>query len=84
MVPDFLLTYGPNISFILGLSNLIFMVLVFFSCRCIMGKRITEFLWKQSWYQKFYVTHGWWWWAFFVSVGLHVIVTMLTFGLPRL
>lgn len=84
MVPNFLLTYGPNITFILGITNIIFLFLVFFTCRCLMGKRLTEFFWKNAWYQKIYsITHCYWWWLFFISVALHAIIAIWTFSIPR-
>lgn len=82
MAPTILLTYGPAATFILGITNLVFLFLTFFSCRCLMGKPLTEFLWKREWYKKFYVTHCWWWRFFFVSVALHSVIAIWTFSVP--
>ncbi len=79
----FHLTFGPNLTFILGITNLVSLFLVFFTCRCLMGKRLTEFLWKHEWYKKFYTTHCYWWWLFFISVALHSIIAIWTFSIPR-
>jgi len=72
-----------QIIFILGLINIISLFLVFFSCRCLMGKKITEFLWRSDWYKKFYKYHGYFWWIFFVSVIFHSVLALVVYGIPE-
>ncbi|MBI2547250.1 MAG: hypothetical protein HYW23_02275 [Candidatus Aenigmarchaeota archaeon] len=84
MVLDFLLIYGPSITFVLGITNLLSMFLVFFTCRCMMGKKLAEFLWQNDWYKRFYTTHCYWWWVFFISVAVHAAIAIIAFGIPRL
>lgn len=73
---------AAKITYIFGIINIIGLLLVFFTCRCLMGKRITEFLWRRQWYQRVYQTHGIWWWVFFISVVLHIIFALIAYGNP--
>jgi len=62
----------PNLQFkilyIAGITNILFLLLVFFSCRCIMGPKLAKFFTSKKWFQKLYRWHCWFWWAFFLSV----------------
>ncbi len=72
-----------QLLFLLGISNLTFLFLVFFSCRCVMGRQMFEILWKNQWYQKYYFpAHCYYWWGFFLSVLLHTLVALSLFGNP--
>ena len=74
---------AQQIIFILGLINLISLLLVFFSCRCLMGNRIAKFLMKKNWFRKFYIYHGYYWWIFFISVFFHSILAIVVYGVPK-
>ncbi len=67
-----------QILLIAGITNIIFILLVFLSCRCLSGSKISNWLLKYNWYNKFYTKHCYLWWAFFISVLIH---TMLAFYL---
>ena len=71
-----------RVTYLLGISNLIFLVLVLFSCRCFLGTRIYLKLLSQNWFKKFYQYHCWYWWGFIISVFLHTILAFVTFGSP--
>lgn len=73
---------GVKIMFLLGLTNLISMFLVFFSCRCMVGINFVNKMFKYKCYQKYYSKHCYYWWIFFTSVILHVILGFLVFGIP--
>lgn len=73
---------GPRLVFILGIINVIAILLVFFSCRCLMGKKLGNWLWQFEWYKKFYGTHCIYWWIFIVSVLVHAILAFIVFGNP--
>jgi len=74
---------GPKIVFILGFINLISLLLVLFSCRCLIGVKFVENMWqKYEWYKKFYNKHCYYWWLFIISVLLHTILAFLIFGNP--
>ena len=71
-----------QLVYILGIINLVGLILIFFSCRCLVGKRAFNFLNRFSWYQKFYRSHCWWWYVFFASVFLHAVLAMMVYGNP--
>lgn len=66
--------------FYVGITNIIFIVLIFLSCRCMSGPKISNWLYKYSWYKKFYTKHCYLWWAFFISVLIHTILAFYLFG----
>nr|MBI4156539.1 hypothetical protein [Candidatus Woesearchaeota archaeon] len=74
--------FGIRITFLLGITNLIGLFLVFFSCRCLIGHKIANKLYQKEWYRKFYNNHCYYWWFFFASVLLHTIFAFLVFGNP--
>lgn len=73
---------GAKLSYILGIVNLVGLALVFFSCRCLVGHRFVERMFKYAWYKKFYSLHCYWWYVFFASVFFHSIIAIATFGNP--
>lgn len=82
MVLDSIL--GIKLTFILGITNIIGISLVFLSCRCLMGKNLSKFLFKYDWYKKFYGYHCYYWWFFIISVLLHSLIALTTYGIPSL
>lgn len=71
-----------KLVYVLGITNLVGLALVFFSCRCMMGPRLAQLMLKIPGYQKFYQTHCFWWYVFFISVFLHVVLAVLVYGNP--
>lgn len=71
-----------KLAYILGITNLVGLALVFFSCRCLMGPRLAKMMLKIPGYQKFYLTHCFWWYLFFISVILHVVLAVSAYGNP--
>lgn len=65
----------------LGLTNVIFIALVWLSCRCRLGS-FGQRLMERGWYRKFYNWHCWYWWAFILSVLIHATFAIDLFGLP--
>lgn len=70
-----------KLVYILGLTNLIGLLLVLFSCRCIMSIK-PERLSKSKFYVKFYKYHCFYWWFFVISVAIHSIIAITSFGNP--
>ncbi len=68
--------------YILGILNIVGLLLVFFSCRCLPGMRWLKPLWGAAWYRAFYRRHCWYWYFFFVSVFLHAVLAMYLYGNP--
>ncbi|MEW6062946.1 MAG: hypothetical protein AB1571_01055 [Nanoarchaeota archaeon] len=73
---------GAKLVFVLGITNVIGLLLIYFSCRCRLGNSFFSKLIKKKWYEKFYNMHCYFWWFFFTSVVLHAIIALLTFGIP--
>ncbi len=67
---------------ILGIINLVTGGLIFFSCRCIPGSRITGKLMKYSAYKRFYKYHCYIWRVFWPSVIVHAILAFTLVGIP--
>lgn len=70
---------GAKLVFILGITNLVGMFLVLFSCRCILGWQ-PKFLQASRRYMKFYAYHCWYWRFFLLSVFLHAVLAITSFG----
>jgi len=70
-------------AYLLGYANIISLLLVLFSCRCIMGIK-PQTLSKSKLYMKFYSCHCYYWWFFIVSVALHAVLAITAFGNPFL
>ena len=79
------MTIGPLIAekaaYLLGYANILGLILVLFSCRCIMGTK-PQTLSKSKFYMKFYSYHCYYWWFFIVSVALHALLAITAFGNP--
>lgn len=71
---------ASKVLFFAGITNILFIVLVFLSCRCLSGSKIYNWLYKYNWYKKFYVKHCYVWWAFFISVLIHTFLAFYLFG----
>lgn len=74
--------FQAKLVYVLGITNLLGLFLVFFSCRCLMGPRLAKFMLKIPSYQKFYQTHCWWWYLFFISVAAHALLAISVYGSP--
>ena len=76
------LNLGVKLVFILGIVNILSILLVFFSCRCLVGVKFVNKLWQYGWSKRFYSMHCYYWWVFITSVFLHTILAFLIFGNP--
>lgn len=74
--------WPAKLVFVLGWVNLLGIVLVFFSCRCLAGPKLFSWLVQFNWYKAFYRTHCWWWYLFFASVAVHALVALTLYGNP--
>ena len=68
-------------TYILGYANIIGLLLVLLSCRCIIGINPTK-LSKSKFYMNFYKYHCYYWWFFIISVALHATLAVTAFGNP--
>lgn len=71
---------GAKIVFILGITNIIGLILVGLSCRCLLGSKPK--LSSNRIYMKFFKYHCYYWEFFIVSVLIHSIVAILMYGVP--
>jgi hypothetical protein len=71
---------AARVIIILGIINLVSGGLIFFSCRCIPGARITSKLTRHSVYQRFYKYHCYIWRVFWPSVVVHAILATVFLG----
>ena len=72
-----------KLVFILGLINIASFILVFSSCRCIIGLNISQKLLKYKLFQSIYKYHKIFWLIFFISIILHSILAFIGFGIPN-
>lgn len=68
--------------YILGIVNLVLGSLIFFTCRCIPGWKLTSGLMQYQAYKRFFRAHCYLWWIFWPSVIVHAIVAIIYFGTP--
>jgi hypothetical protein len=68
-------------AYVLGWTNIIGLLLVILSCRCVMNIK-PEMLTKSKLYIAFYRYHCYYWWLFIISVLAHAILAITAFGNP--
>ena len=73
---------GAKLAYIFGILNILFLLLVFFSCRCLVGWKFVNKMLKKGWYRKYYDMHCYYWWLFFASVIAHSVIAFMVFGNP--
>jgi cytochrome b561 len=62
---------------ILGILSLVSGMLIFLSCRCVPGWKLTSKLMNNEKYKRFFKTHCNIWWVFWTLVVLHAIFAVL-------
>ena len=73
---------GVQLVYIMGITNIVFMVLTLFSCRCRGFGAVSEYLLPEKIYRKFYRAHCFYWWGFIISVMLHTFFAFTYLGNP--
>lgn len=73
---------GYRITLLFGIINVITLLLIFFSCRCLIGAKFVKRMWEHKWYQKYYRIHCYYWWVFFIAVIMHIVFAVIAFGNP--
>lgn len=79
---NFIANWGVKLVYTFGITNIVSIVLIYFSCRCLVQPKIFQKLLTYNWYRWFYKQHCWLWWIFFVSVILHTFLAFILFGNP--
>ncbi|MDO8740749.1 MAG: hypothetical protein Q7J54_04240 [Candidatus Woesearchaeota archaeon] len=72
---------GIKIVYVLGWTNILSLVLILLSCRCILGLKPSSFS-SSKLYMRFYKYHCYYWWLLIASVLLHAIMAFIIFGNP--
>jgi len=67
---------------ILGILSIISGLLIFLSCRCIPGWKLTRSLMNNEKYKRFFKTHCSLWWVFWALVIVHAIIAIVYLGIP--
>lgn len=75
-------TLAAKLIFIFGITNIVSIVLVFFSCRCLAPHAVFKKLSQYAWFQKFYQKHCIYWWVFIASVIAHTTLAFWIYGNP--
>ncbi len=77
---------AARIVFIFGIINLVSGALIFLSCRCTPGSRITMRitgnLMQYAVYKRFFGYHCYFWWVLVTSVIVHAIFAFTIIGIP--
>ena len=60
-----------------GVTNIIFLILVLLSCRCMVTFKITGKLLKYNKFRKFYDMHCYYWYGFIISVVVHTTAAFM-------
>ena len=71
---------GIKLAAWLGITNIITLILVLTTCRCMFGTIVGR-LWERPWYQKYYKLHCYFWILFIISVLSHAIFAIMSYGL---
>lgn len=71
-----------KILYLLGITNIIAFLLIFFSCRCLAGIELIKKLMGYEWYRNFFNYHCWYWYILLISVALHTILAFVLIGNP--
>ena len=66
-----------NIILVTGIINLVFVLLLFFTCRFIPRSKLTKSWINQKWFKLLYRYHSYFWWVLIPSVLIHFVVVIL-------
>ena len=66
-----------NIILVTGIINLVFVLLLFFTCRFIPRAKLTKSWINQKWFKGLYRYHAYFWWVLVPSVLIHFVVVIL-------
>ena len=65
-----------------GIANVLFLLLISLSCRCMGMHNLTKGLFSNEWYMKFYNMHCYFWYLLYASVFIHAAIAIYLFGVP--
>jgi len=73
---------AARVIFVLGIVNITLGALVFLTCRCVPGAKLTSKLMDFRIYQRVYRYHCYIWLIFWTSVIIHAVFALLFYGWP--
>lgn len=79
MIPAIVLL---RVVFITAIINIITILMILLSCRCINTWKVTSGLMKLPWFKRFFKWHCYVWYVFLPSVVIHIILAFLALGVP--
>ena len=71
-----------KLIYILGITNIISILLVLFTCRCVPAWKLTRRLMAYKWYQRFFKYHYYLWLILGISVIAHMVFAISLMGFP--
>lgn len=75
-----------RVVFVLGIINVLSIGLIFLTCRCTPGARltarITGNLMRFAFYRRVFSLHCYLWWVFWASVIVHAVFAVGSVGFP--
>lgn len=73
---------GIKLIVLMGISNLIWLILVRLSCRCMLKHKFYTNWMKNKRFDAFFNLHCFFWLLLEISVLIHVTLVLLIFGIP--
>jgi hypothetical protein len=71
-----------RVVFITGIINIVAILLIFFSCRCMNTWKMTSGLAKYPWFKHYFKWHCYIWYVFIPSVAIHAVFALIALGVP--
>jgi hypothetical protein len=71
-----------RIVFITAMVNIVFLLLILFTCRCMNMWKITSPLNKFSWFKQVFKWHCYLWYIFLPSLIIHIVFAIWVLGVP--
>ena len=78
----FISIIGARIIFITAIVNIVTILLIYLSCRCLPTSRLGKNWMKNITFKNFYKFHCYLWWIFGISVVIHVVFAIVRLGVP--
>jgi hypothetical protein len=75
--------FAVKLVFVLGIVNLVSVILILFTCRCLPGLKIfSGKLMQNPFYKQIFKYHCYLWWIFGISVIVHAVFAIGSYGVP--
>ena len=71
-----------RIIFITAMFNIVLMLMILLSCRCMNTWKLTSWLNKQAWFKAYFKWHCYVWYILLVSLVVHAVFALRFFGVP--